>query len=411
MTGPAIAVLSSLFPSAGRPQAGLFIRERMFRVAERLPLSVIAPEPWFPGQALLRRWRPGYRLGGLPRERMAGIEVQRPRFLALPGLGRRWDGLAMALAAWPALRALRDAGRCDVIDAHFAYPEGYAASLLGRWLDLPVTITLRGTEPRHLAQARTRRQVLSALRAAQRIFSVSESLRQLALGAGIDGAEIQVVGNAVDSGKFQPVPRAEARRQLGLPADAPVLVTVGALVERKGFHRVIGLLPELAAEFPGLVYLVVGGASPEGDCSARLREQVRRLGVGPQVRFLGPLAPEALRVPLSAADLFVLATSNEGWANVILEAMACGTPVLSSDVGGNGEVVRDARVGAVYPFAADGALLASLRRALHQAWDRAAIVAYAREHTWERRVAVLVTAFEDIVADRARTPAASRAGR
>ncbi len=411
MNAPAIVVLSSLFPSAGRPQAGLFIRERMFRVAARLPLAVVAPEPWFPGQTWLRRWAPGYRQGGDRVEGMAGIDVFRPRFPALPALGRQWDGVSMALAAWPTLRRLRSAGRCDLIDAHFAYPDGYAASLLGRWLDLPVTLTLRGTEPRHLSQARTRRQVLAALHAARRIFTVSDSLRRLALEAGTDGAKVLVVGNAVDTAKFQPVPRTEARRQLGLPAGARVLVTVGALVERKGFHRVIEVLPALLREHPGLIYLVVGGPSPEGDCSARLRAQVQRYGLEDQVRFLGPMIPEALKLPLSAADLFVLPSSNEGWANVILEAMACGIPVLASDVGGNAEVVRDASVGAIYPFATDGALLTALRAALQYPWDAAAIIAYAREHTWERRVAVLVEAFEEVVAERARGLAASRVGR
>ena len=129
---PHVVVLSSLFPSARQPGAGLFIRERMFRVGRHLPLAVVAPAPWFPLQSLLRRFRPGFRAGAPMHERQQGIDVWFPRFLSVPGALKQFDGLAMALGAWPRLRRLRREGRLDLIDAHFAYPDGYAATLLGR---------------------------------------------------------------------------------------------------------------------------------------------------------------------------------------------------------------------------------------------------------------------------------------
>ncbi|MBV2218131.1 MAG: glycosyltransferase family 4 protein, partial [Diaphorobacter sp.] len=138
---PAIVVFSSLFPSRIQPGAGPFVRERMFRVGQRLPLCVVAPTPWFPLQALLRYWRPHFRPGAPRHEHQQGFDVWYPRFFSLPGMLKRLDGLSMALAAWPRLRALKRAGRLDVLDAHFAYPDGYAAVMLGRWLKVPVTIT------------------------------------------------------------------------------------------------------------------------------------------------------------------------------------------------------------------------------------------------------------------------------
>lgn len=394
MNRPQLVVVSSLFPSEARPQAGIFVRERMFRVGRELPIAVVSPQPWFPGQALLRRRIPGYRLSGAASERNGDVDIWRPRFLALPGVARAWDGAAMALAAWPILRRLQSAGRCEVIDAHFAYPDGYAASLLGRWLGIPVCVTLRGTEPRHLADARLRPKLLAGLRGAARVFTVSDSLRRLAIDHGIPAAKLQVVGNGVDTQVFHPVPKLEARAQLALPAGAKVLITVGGLVERKGFHRVLEVLPELRREFPDLVYLIVGGPSPEGDWSGRLSQQAQSLGA--HVRFLGPMAPAALKLPLSASDLFVLPSSNEGWANVILEAMACGLPVVASDVGGNAEVVADPALGCVYPFAERGALAGALGAALRRTWDPRRIVAYAAEHTWDRRVLALVEAFRAV---------------
>ncbi|MBL8352959.1 MAG: glycosyltransferase [Burkholderiaceae bacterium] len=393
---PHIVVLSSLFPSALQPGAGLFIRERMFRVGAQLPLAVVAPSPWFPLQGLLRRWKPGFRPGAPHHESMQGFEVWFPRFLCFPGALKGLDGTLMALGALPRLWRLRRAGRLDLIDAHFAYPDGYAATLLGRWLGVPVTITLRGTEQRQAQDASFRPKLQLALQRATRVFAVSESLRQLALALGTAADKVRVVGNGVDLNKFCPLPRAEARLALGLPEGVPVLVSVGGLVERKGFHRVIELMPALRARYPGLVYLVVGGPSPEGDIGDALKRQAIDAGVQDAVRFLGALPPEHLRVPLSAADVFVLATRNEGWANVFLEAMACGLPVVTTDVGGNAEVVCRAELGTVVPFGDAQRLQAALAEALDCQWDVAAIRRYAEANTWDRRVSDLVSEFRSL---------------
>lgn len=407
---PNIVVLSSLFPSSLQPTAGLFIRERMFRVGAQLPLSVVSPVPWFPLQGLIRRFRPSFRPPSPRHEVQRGFEVSFLRFPSIPGALKGLDGIAMALAVFPMLRRLKREGRLDIIDAHFGYPDGYAATLLGRWLGVPVTITLRGTEVRHAKDPALAPHLARALQRATHVFSVSDSLRRVALGLGLAPERVTVVGNGVDLQKFHPVPRDEARRQLGLPSQAPVLVSVGGLVERKGFHRVIEQLPVLLQRHPGLVYLVVGGPSPEGDMRAELEQQVQRLGVQDAVRFLGPLPPEQLKLPLSAADVFVLATKNEGWANVFLEAMACGLPVVTTDVGGNAEVVCRPELGTVVPFGDGLALSAALHAALDGAWDRAAIRRYAEANTWDRRVEQLTAAFVDLHSQhRAASPLAGRA--
>lgn len=395
---PCIAIYSTLFPNALQPNAGLFIRERMFRMREHAPLIVVSPQPWFPFQSLIRRFKPGYRPMPAAQEVQQGITVLFPRFLALPGLLRRLDGISMAVCTLRLMRRLERERGVGVIDAHFAYPCGYAAVRLGRWLRLPVTITLRGTESRHLRDKTLRPRVLEAVRSATRVFSVSGSLRQLMLDAGVPATQISVVGNGVDLARFRRIEQNEARAALGLKAEGPVLVSVGGLVERKGFHRVIELLPELLVRFPGLHYLVVGGPSPEGDMSAKLREQVARLGLCEHVTFTGGLLPDRLHVPLSAADVFVLSTRNEGWANVFLEAMACGLPVVTTDVGGNAEVVCLRELGTIVPFGDAAALREAIAEALVSLWDREQIVAYARDNTWDKRIALLYEHFRQLLA-------------
>jgi teichuronic acid biosynthesis glycosyltransferase TuaC len=214
-----LVVFSALFPSAARPGAGLFIRERMFRVAEHRPLAVISPQPWFPGQSLIRLLRPGYRPQAAALEIQSGIPVYHPRFLSVPGLLRQLDGWSMALTSFWLVRRLKRQG-AQLIDAHFAYPDGEAATRLGRWLNLPVTITLRGTEVPHSTTPELRPRLSRTLKAAARVFSVSDSLRRLALELGVKAETTEVVGNGVDTTRFHPVDRLAARHKYGLPAHA-----------------------------------------------------------------------------------------------------------------------------------------------------------------------------------------------
>ena len=391
-----LIVFSSLFPSAARPGAGIFIRERMFRVARHRTLAVVSPQPWFPGQTLIRKWRPGYRPPAPSFEIQQNIHVYRPRFLSVPGLLRRWDGWSMAFGSYFVMRRLQREG-ARLIDAHFAYPDGEAATRLGRWLNLPTTITLRGTEVPHSKNPALRPRLTRALQAATRVFSVSHSLRRLAIELGTPEVKTEVVGNGVDITCFHPVARDAARRRFGISLDAKILISVGGLVERKGMHRVLACLPALIEHHPDLHYLIVGGGSAEGDMRAELDAQVTALGLNERVHFLGSLAPDELKWPLSASDVFVLATRNEGWANVFLEAMACGLPVISTDVGGNAEVVCRPELGSIVPFGDAQALQQALDAALNKTWDRAAIVEYAHANQWDKRVAQLLRAFDAIL--------------
>jgi glycosyltransferase involved in cell wall biosynthesis len=398
---PGILVFTSVFPNEAQPGLGLFVRERMFRVAHQLPLMVVAPVPWFPFQGLIRAWRPGFRPTPPREEEQEGIRVLHPRFFSVPGLLKGFDGFFMALACLPLLRRLREQFDFSVIDGHFAYPDGFAAVLLGKWLQKPVTVTLRGTEVSLSRFPSRRRRILEAVQRADRVFTVADSIGAHLRSLGTNKAMLRI-GNGVDLRRFCPEDRGKARDHLGLAGGTRVLVTIGGLCERKGFHRVIDVLPRLRERFPDLCYLIVGGPSPEGDWGDRLRTQVAALGLDGQVRFLGPLPPDELRWPLSAADLFVLATRNEGWANVLLEAMACGLPVVATDVGGNREVVADARIGSLVPFGDPSALTNALIDGLEKDWDGTAIEAYAAENSWDHRVGVLVRELEAVARSGAR---------
>jgi len=390
---PHIVVFSSLFPSQIQTGAGLFIRERMFRVGQQLPITVIAPTPWFPFQGLLRLLKPHFRPGAPAYEKQSGIDIWYPRFFSIPSLLKTLDGLMMALSALPRMRQLKKEGRLDVIDAHFAYPDGYAASLLANWLKVPFTVTLRGTESRHIQDSRFSKKLLKAIEQATQVFSVSESLRQLVIAHGANPTKIEVVGNGIDTRRFFPRDKTACRVALGIPSGARVLISVGGLVPRKGFHRVIELLPQLKEKFPDLFFLIVGGGSAEGNNRQELEQQVKQLRLENCVKFLGSLPPDELPSVLSAADIFVLATSNEGWANVFLEAMACGLPVVTTNVGGNQEVVSNDQLGIVVPFGDTPALSKAISDSLQRSWDMQLIRSYAESNSWAERVTRLYSHF------------------
>ncbi len=394
---PKIVVYSSLFPSSIQPNAGVFIRERMFLVANHLPVVVVSPVPWFPFQGIIRSWKPYFRPQPDKIEEQDGIKIYHPRFLSVPGLFKAWDGFFMALGSVLTLSRIRKDYDFNIIDAHFAYPDGFAGTLLGKWFHVPVTITLRGTEIPLSRMPARRKRILQSLQRAARIFSVSESLKQHVISLGAEAGKILVVGNGVDIDKFTATYKLAARNQLDLPVDSKVIISVGGLVERKGFHRVIEVLPDLVKSNPELIYLIVGGASPEGNIRDQLERQVEHLGLEKNVRFLGAIPSKQLKIPLSAADVFVLATANEGWANVFLEALACGLPVVTTDVGGNREVICDDTLGTVIPFGDAEKLHQAIAAALVKDWNKEKIVQYASENAWDKRVTILAGEFEKIL--------------
>ena len=396
---PRILVFSSLFPNAAQPTAGVFVRERMFNVAKHLDLCVVSPKAWFPLQGLLRLIKPHFRPPTARHEVQSGIDVFQPIYLSFPGVLKRFDGFLMAVGAWHTVRRLKHQQRVDLIDAHFAYPDGYAATLLGKWLDLPVTITLRGTEHRHSKDDALRQRLQLALQRAVHVFGVSDDLCGVARQLGLPSAKLQVVGNGVDLSKFSAVDRTQARLALGLAPTDVVLVSVGGLVERKGFHRVIEVLPNLVVQFATLKLLIVGGATAEGNNRAQLEQQVKDLGLQAHVQFLGPRPHHELAAILSAGDVFVLATANEGWANVFLEAMACGLPVVATDVGGNKEVLTSEDYGLLVPFGDKVALQEALLTAIKKPWNRQQIMAYAKSNSWDQRVKTLVHQFKELAND------------
>jgi glycosyltransferase involved in cell wall biosynthesis len=398
--GPHVGVLSSRFPSSLQPGLGLAVRERMFRVARRLPLYVVSPTPWVPLEDWIREnLNPGFRPNMPEYEEQQGIPIWFPRFLTVPGpdVLRRLDGWAMAKGAYPRFAALHSAGRLDLIDAHGAYPDGYAGVLLGRWIGVPVTVTLHSGG---LNFARDYQRILKlreTFGSAARIFAVSETLRQFALELGAPADRVEVVGNGVDAEHFRPRDRTAARAALGLSPDATVLITSSS--GEKDYNRLIEALPTLSKRWPKLVCLFAGLDSPEKNRRAKLEALVEQLDLKETVRFLDDLTPDQLPATLSAADVFVSAAYHETPVTALLEAMACGLPIAAFDVGANRELVCRPELGELAPMGDPSALKTAIDLALSRAWDRMAIRRHGEAYNWDGRINRLCRVFTETAAE------------
>jgi teichuronic acid biosynthesis glycosyltransferase TuaC len=393
-----LLVFSSLFPSEASPTSGTFIRERMFRVAEHIPIVVVAPQAWSPIDALVRLYRKSFRPQSVNYEEIGNIKIYRPKFFCVPGFLKRFDGHFMAWGSKRVVDKIVKEFKPTLVDSHFAFPDGFAASLLARRHKLPLTITLRGSKDEWLIGTPLEPLLKEALRSSTQLISVSESLKQdVAVRLLRDEAKCEVVGNGVDLQKFTRVDKVEARTKLGISQEAKVIISVGGLVERKGFHRIIPLIKQLKVDTPNIVFLIVGGGVSHGDMTGQLKKLAVAEGVASNVHFCGQQLPENLKWYYGAADVFALATAHEGWANVFLEAMACGLPVVTTLVGGNKQVVCSDTLGILTPFWNSEEFYHALKKALRQNWDREAIVQYAQSNSWDQRVQQLLKVYDRTV--------------
>jgi len=374
-----VLIFTSLFPNRAQPVHGIFIHQRVSHLGAREgnTVQVIAPVPYLPRWLRWTRWQTAVQVPA--EEKIGGLVVYHPRYFLLPKVSMILHGLLMFLGSWSLARRLKKQMDFDCIDAHYVYPDGFAAVLLGRRLGLPVVVSARGTDINLFPTFRTIRPMIRwTLRHAAGIVAVSSSLRDAMVKLGAPAEKIAVIGNGVDVRRFQPVERGSARRALGLPETGPLIVSVGTLIPTKGHQSLIEALAELAPRYPNLKAYVVG----EGPYRAQLEELAHAKGVQERVFLVGPKPNEDLKLWFSAADVSCLLSSREGWPNVLLETLACGTPVVVTRVGGVPEVICSPDLGVqVDPDVTS--IAAGLELALRKNWSCEALVRYAQARTWE----------------------------
>lgn len=378
-----VLTFSSIFPNEAEPLHGLFVAARARALAQMADVQVMAPVPASPPwRGLASRY---YRCASVPRvTALDGLPVHHPRFAVIPRVLKGTDPALMAAWCLPAVLDLRRRFPFDVIDAHWACPDGVAAALLAIALRVPYSITVRGDDINIFAQERGRRRAIRwALGRAARVIALSSDLRRQVIELGAAPERVSVIPNGVDVARFHPIARDEARRSLGLDGGGRLLLSVGRLHTSKGFPILVEALARAGRACADTRLVIVGDADGESDATPAIRAAIDRFSMQDRVDILGRRTPEELARWYSAADLFCLATTREGSANVLFEALGCGLPCVTTAVGGNRETLPDARYGLL--TTADAAAFATaIEAALARDWDRAALVRRARSRGWDR---------------------------
>lgn len=389
-----ILTFTTLYPSSVRPHSGVFVENRLRHLLSEgsVEARVMAPVPWFPwrGKAFGRYAM----MARVPaEERRFGITVLHPRYPLIPRIGMTTAPFLMYAAIRSVVTKLLESGYdFDLIDAHYFFPDGVAAAMLGKWLGRPVTITARGTDINLIPRYRVPRRLIRwAADNAAGVVAVCEALRDEIARIGVDSSRVLVLRNGVDLDTFRPIDRIVARGKLGL--QGPVLLSVGHLIPRKGHDLVIRALLEV----PTARLLIVG----EGPIEASLKRLADSLGLAQRVRFLGPVAHERMCEVYSAADVLVLASDREGWPNVLLEAMASGTPVAATNVWGIPEVVATRAAGVLISERNPGAIACAVRNVLAAPPARSETRAYAERFSWDETTRGQLALFRSIVERRA----------
>lgn len=391
MLDPSLSILtvSTLFPNSVQPSHGIFVETRLRRLVAdgKVTARVLAPVPWAPPGL------PGVemkKLRAIPNfEQRNGLDVDHPRYVVIPKLGMNLTPHTLYRAMRHRLRQMLDAGlKVDLIDAHYFYPDGVAAVWLGAEFNLPVVITARGTDINLIPDyPRPRRLILDAAQKAAALITVCQALKDRLVELGAPASKITVLRNGVDLEKFHVKDCDALRSKFGV--SGLVLASVGLLIERKGHHLVIEALQQV----PDATLLLAG----RGPDRQMLEDLAARLGVRDRVRFLGSVDQNSLCDIYNCADISILASSREGWANVLLESMACGTPVLGSAVWGTPEVIAAPEAGLLLKNRDAESIVLGIHRLRKAMPERAATRRYAEQFDWQSTTDGQVAIFRSIL--------------
>jgi glycosyltransferase involved in cell wall biosynthesis len=385
-----ILTFTTLYPNAAQPSHGIFVENRLRHLLAtgRVQARVVAPVPWFPSTArAFGRYAVLARVFRL--EIRNGVQIAHPRYVVLPRLGMSIAPLTLFAATLLLVRRYMRLADFDLIDAHYFYPDGVAAALLGQALGKPVIITARGTDinliPRYFVP---RRMIRYALRRAAGVIAVSQALKDEMVALGVVPERITVLRNGVDLEMFRPGDREASRTALGL--SGRTLLSVGHLIERKGHDLTIRALSLLQG-----YTLLIAGDGPE---LSRLRALASASGVADRVRFLGAVPHQELANLYMASDVLVLSSSREGWPNVLLEAMACGTPVVASPVWGNPEIVSAPEAGMLTRERSAEAIAEAVEQLFGNLPSRESTRAFAVRFSWDDTSAGQIRLFQEVLA-------------
>lgn len=385
-----ILTITSLFPNSIQPELGVFIKHRVTALAKFSELRVVAPVPWLP-----RFWfgKRAY-INKIPsKEIIDGVQVYHPRYFITPKIGRRYYGLFYYLSIRSFVKKLQREHSFEIIDSHWAYPDGYACVKLGKFLNCPVSVSLRGSDIHSYIDFPPRRiRITETLNNADIVIPVSSSMKPLIAQLGVDENKTSVIENAVDHDLFGHIEMAQAKKCLQLKTKK-IILSVGRFEQPKRFDLLIKAFARLSKDtYSDYSLVLVGGGS--------LEENLKDISivnkVSDRVVFAGPQPQDMLKNWYNAAEIVCLASDKEGCPNVLLESLACGTPIVASDVGGVSDIISNDKLGVVVPSNDIQSWETALKKACGAFWNRQVIEQSQADNSWDAVAAKIIKEFQQI---------------
>jgi teichuronic acid biosynthesis glycosyltransferase TuaC len=378
-----VLVVTTLYPNKIQFRHGVFVENRIKHLMHSgaVNIKVIAPVGWFPVKC---KFFPSYsQLLDIPRyENRADIDVFHPRYLIIPKVGMLLTPIFLAASIFFEIKHLEKQGyEFDFIDAHYYYPDGVAAAIIAALIKKPLGITARGTDINLIANFPFPRKLMRwASTIARYNIAVCEALRQKMLEIGVNESTSHVLRNGVDLNHFRPLNREQLREKWQI--EGKLLISVGYLIERKGHDFIIEAMQQLVD-----YQLIIAGG---GELEQKLKKLTERLGLTERIRFLGEVSQDLLPELYNIADALVLASDREGWANVLLEAMACGTPVVATNIWGTPEVVQCAEAGVLCKERSAEGVSEAVQLLFANYPDRRNTRQYAEKFSWNETTAGII---------------------
>lgn len=359
MSRSKLLIITNLYPLPWEPERATFNRQQFAQLADIYQLSVLVPVSFIAWFKHLRQIKQTDSLRYVP-------------YFFSPKFGRRFYGFFMYLSLLIHSGLWIRRRQPDTILASWAFPDAVAASWLAKLYRCRFFFKVHGSDIHLHGEVPARaRQIVAASERALGVISVSAELKQQMAQLGIADDKIHVVYNGVDHALF----RQPSKR----PIPERYMLFVGNLKKDKGVLELLQAFGQLSPQFPELRLLVAGN----GDMRQPMLDYLNAQALADKVTLLGGVAHNQLPPLMQHAELVVLPSYHEGVPNVLLEAMAAGTPVVATAVGGIPEIVANELSGLLVVDTNPATLAQVLARALTKEWDRGAILQHAAQFSWQ----------------------------
>jgi teichuronic acid biosynthesis glycosyltransferase TuaC len=382
-----IAVVTAHFPSSAQPTHGRPAYETLRVLSGTSDVQVFYPHAAYPSllRAQFRNYDALDTSYSLP-----GVKAGYYDYPALPLVSRPLNGWMAARALLPLVRGFAP----DIVFSYFLYPDGYAALKIGKALSVPVVAMGVGSDVHNIGDRFSAMHTRTVLREANYLVAISGDLRKRMVAMGAPPEKTRAILSGCDISVFHPSARLEARRKLDIDPAAEAVVYIGRMDVKKGLRELVAAAASLHPARPNLhVYLVGEGSDrPVIESAIQASNAASYIHALPQCNF-GDVA-----VWMAAADLVTLPSYMEGCPNVVLEALACGRPVVATSVGGIPEILSE-QCGCLVPPRDSGALAQALASVLDRTWD-AQVISAQGGRSWEDVAAELLKIFDSLVSYR-----------